>query len=42
MSQYSDDVEMDAGTADHPDKKKLSQDSDGEPVTSGSEESVSS
>ena len=34
MSQYSDDVDMDAGTADHPGKKKLFQESDVESVVS--------
>jgi hypothetical protein len=40
MSQYTDDVDMDAGTADHPCKEKLSQESDAEFVASGSEESI--
>ena len=35
MSQYSDDVDMDAGTADHPGNKKLSQEADVESVVSG-------
>ena len=35
MSQYSDDVDMDAGTADHPGNKKFSQESDVESVVSG-------
>ena len=35
MSQYSDDVDMDAGTADHPGNKKLSQEADVESVGSG-------
>ena len=34
MSQYSDDVDMDAGTADHPGNKKLSQEADVESVVS--------
>ena len=35
MSQYSDDVDMDAGTADHPGNKKLSQEADVESVVAG-------
>lgn len=35
MSQYTDDVDMDAGTADHPGNKKLSQEADVESVGSG-------
>jgi hypothetical protein len=35
MSQYGDDVDMDAGTADHPGNKKLSQEADVESVGSG-------
>ena len=35
MSQYSDDVDMDAGTADHPGNKKLSQEADVESVGPG-------
>jgi hypothetical protein len=34
MSQYSDDVNMDAGTADHPGNKKLSQESGVESISS--------
>ena len=34
MSQYNDDVDMDAGTADHPGNKKLSQASVVESVVS--------
>ena len=35
MSQYSDDVDTDAGSADHPGNKKLSQESDVVSVASG-------
>ena len=35
ISQYSDDVDMDARTADHPGNKKLSQEADVESVGSG-------
>ena len=35
MSQYSDDVDKDAGTAEHPGNKKLSQEADVESVGSG-------
>ena len=42
MSQYSDDVDMNAGNADHPGKKKLSQESGVESVASGDEQSISS